>query len=452
MVNAMIDSRFRNLQRLDVNLSESTGATQPANFLLIGSDTRAFVETDLQREQFTDGEDDIGQRSDTMMIIHVDPKAKKTTVMSIPRDTKVDIPGIGVQKINASYNTELGGGPDKVVETIEKNFRIPIHHYIEIDFESFKQVVDALGTVNVYFPAPARDNNNGRNESGLDTQMQSGCLPLNGDQALSYVRSRYYEQYIDGRWQKDPTSNFGRIARQQEFMRRVASHAVQRSLDDPLKGRDVVDSVVGKLVVDRNLSKTDIFKLMNTFKGVDPSDPEHVRFEVLPVKSERQNGIWFDIIQTQEAEPLYEIFRQTRSSSDKPSSTTLPRPSAVKVSVLNGSSVTGLAANTIEDLMEIGFMPGPTGNASSLVETEIHYTKANEEKAILVSQYITGRLIEVSAIADADVVIKLGKNFSEISMPAKNNEGNQSPASTTTTRPEREVDISGVDSGVECPI
>ena len=106
-VTRMIDSRFDNLKRTEVNVAQDTGAGEPANFLLIGSDTRSFVSNDKDKQSFTDSDGETGQRSDTMMIIRVDPKAKRTLVMAIPRDLRVDIPGIGIQKINASFNQDL---------------------------------------------------------------------------------------------------------------------------------------------------------------------------------------------------------------------------------------------------------------------------------------------------------------------------------------------------------
>lgn len=441
MVNKMIDSRFNNLQRMQVNVANDTASSEPANFLLIGSDTREFVDNAQDADKFTDADGETGQRSDTMMIIHVDPKIKKTIVMAIPRDTRVDIPGIGKQRINASFNKDLGGGPDKVIETIQTNFNVPIHHYVEMDFDSFQQIVNALGAVNVYFPAPARDK-----QSGLDTQGKAGCLGLDGELALSYVRSRHYEQYIDGKWQTDPTSNFGRIARQQEFMRRVASKAVAESLTDPLTGREVVDAVIKKLVVDQNLKKDDIFKLMNAFKGVDPNDPNHVQFEVLPVKSEKINGVWYDIVQTEQAEPILEQLRRFEASSKAPE-TTLPRPSTVKVSVLNASGEKGLAATTITKLQEIGFVPGPTGNASSLSTTEIHYTSAHRSKAQLLATYIPAKLIEVSAIADADVVVKLGRDFTDVNTSGSAAPTNTQVTSTTTASTAK----NGVVETTDCP-
>ena len=104
-VNAVINARFDNIKQVTANVAPDTGMTKPANFLLIGSDTRAFVKTDEDKKKFVDAQGEEGQRSDTMMIIHVDPKAHKAFIMAIPRDTVVNIPGIGKTKINAAYNT-----------------------------------------------------------------------------------------------------------------------------------------------------------------------------------------------------------------------------------------------------------------------------------------------------------------------------------------------------------
>lgn len=453
-VNNVIDSRFNNLKRKQVDLDADTAAGEPVNFLLIGSDTRAFVDTEEDEQRYVGkgAEATAGQRSDTMMILHVDPKMKKTTVVAIPRDTLVNIPGIGRKKINASFNTDLGGGPSKLIETIKTNFDVPIHHYVEVDFESFKEIVNTLGGVNVYFPAPARDRNtaNGNNESGLDTLGKSGCIKLNGDVALSYVRSRHYQQLIDGKWQSDPTSNFGRIARQQEFMKRVASLAVQKSLTDPLKGRDVADALIKKLIVDEELKKDDIFKLMNAFNGVDPNDPEKVLFQTLPVKSELQNGAWNDIIQEDEAEAMLTPLRDFSSSDDKKSTSTLPRPSTVKVRVLNASSAKGLAADTMAKLQEIGFATAGTGNASPRRATEIHYTAKSKAKAELVAQYVDGKLIQDSSIADADIVIMLGSDFksvSETTAKKSTSESESTKATTATTKPSK----NGVVQTDSCP-
>src|SRR5262249_38296008 len=153
--------------------------------------------------------------SDTIMIAHVDPRVKVATLVSIPRDTFVTIPGCdAVVKINATFNSDYScggkrGGPQMLVDTIDANFGVPINHYIEVNFVAFRQIVDVIGHVSLYFPTPARDR-----KSGLFID-RSGCRPLNGIMALNYARSRYYEykDYATGNWKSDPRSDFGRIAR-----------------------------------------------------------------------------------------------------------------------------------------------------------------------------------------------------------------------------------------------
>src|SRR5207247_8677250 len=115
------------------------------------------------------------------------------------------IPGIGHAKINAAFNA----GPQRVIETIENDFDIPISHYLEVDFAGFRKMVNAIGTIPIYFSAPARDT-----KSGLAVN-QAGCQHLTGDQALAYVRSRYYESLVNGKGTPDPSSDLGRIRRQQ---------------------------------------------------------------------------------------------------------------------------------------------------------------------------------------------------------------------------------------------
>src|SRR5262249_7115898 len=141
---------------------------------------------------------------DTIMLLHVSPRKKQAVMVSIPRDLKVRING-HYDKINAAYAI---GGPSLLVNTIRENFGVTINHYAEIDFGGFLNVVDALGGVTLC-------NNTSRtlrdHYSGLN--MTPGCHLMNGQQSLSFVRARYID------------SDFGRIHRQQEFMRAVMSKA-----------------------------------------------------------------------------------------------------------------------------------------------------------------------------------------------------------------------------------
>ena len=214
------------------------------NLLVVGSDTRQG----LRDGGFGQA---AGQRSDVLIVVHLVPSARHATVLSIPRDLYVPVAGTGGSaKINSAFNR----GPGQLVQTIQQSLDIPIHHYLLVNFDGFREVVDALGGVSMYFPRPVRDSNNGRNESGLDVR-RAGCRRLDGDQALALARSRYF-QYQDkaGRWHGDPGTDLGRIRRQQTMLRALAAKAVGRNLANPIRANALVGSVVRSLTKDDRLS------------------------------------------------------------------------------------------------------------------------------------------------------------------------------------------------------
>src|SRR5436190_15866007 len=207
--------------------------TKGGNYLIIGSDTRAFVDSQKDAEHFGSKASQSGQRSDTIMVAHIDPGKHTGILVSFPRDLWVDIPGHGTAKINAAF---AFGGPQLTIATIKQDFDIPISHYLEVDFAGFRDIVNAIGSVPIFFPTPARDKNTGL------IVATAGCQHLSGEQALAYVRSRYYQyQTADGQWHYDPTSDIGRIHRQQYFMRSLARAAIKTVFPDPLKFNEVLD-------------------------------------------------------------------------------------------------------------------------------------------------------------------------------------------------------------------
>ena len=178
-VNYVIDEKLDAVDRVDVTVAEAP--PEGANYLLIGSDTREFVRNEAEEEAFGTTSDAGGQRSDTMMVLHVEPDAQRTLAVSFPRDLWVEVPGVGGSRINAAFNE---GGPDAIIRTLTENFGIEINHYLEVDFKTFKGVVNAIGNVPVYFPYAAKDE-----KTGLYVTLP-GCPRLDGAAALSYVRSR----------------------------------------------------------------------------------------------------------------------------------------------------------------------------------------------------------------------------------------------------------------------
>jgi LCP family protein required for cell wall assembly len=216
------------------------------------------------------------------MVVHVDPQTKTGFLVSFPRDLEVGVPGLGQQKINAAFNNDLGGGPQLMIDTLKQDFQVPIQHYLQVDFDSFKGIVDSIGGVPIYIDAPSRDA-----ISGFDFvpfNLDPGCYTLNGDQALAYVRSRDMEQYIDGRWQMPDAAapDLGRIKRQQTFLRRLGSGAFRQAVKSPLTANDIADKTIPKLKADDSLSRGDINKLITSFRKVDPNDPNSLQTVTLP--------------------------------------------------------------------------------------------------------------------------------------------------------------------------
>ncbi|MFZ4515778.1 MAG: LCP family protein [Acidimicrobiia bacterium] len=418
--NFRVNADVASIPRVEVNVDKALGPGKPANYLIIGSDTRSFVAGSDEESAFGDPKNQSGQRSDTMMIVHVEPQAKRTLVVSIPRDTWVTIPGIGQAKINAAFNKDIGGGPDKVVETIKTNFDIPINHYVEVDFSSFKGVVDALGSIPVFFPYPTQDT-----VTGLNIKTP-GCQKLDGDMALAYVRSRHFEEKVNGRWRSDPTADLGRIKRQQDFMRRVGGEAIKSGITNPLTARKLADSTLKKLQVDSAFESSDIYRLINSFRDVDPNDTERVRMETLPGTGAMRNGQSVLLVKQPEAGALLAELR-TFNSSPVPTLS----PEDIPVRVVNASGQSGLAATIMTELQRQGFLSGGTGNSSSRVATtEVVAGPGDEAKAKFVAAYFgPGAVTRTDAAVPAgQVVVYVGQNHKAVIAPSTSS---SAPGATT---------------------
>lgn len=272
------------LGRIDLGGVLDGSGGKAMTVLLVGSDTRSDLEGG-QTRQFGSGKAVAGQRSDTIMLLRVDPATNRAAILSLPRDLYVTIAGTG-QK--ARINSAFEDGPETLIKTIQQSFNIPIDHYAEVNFDTFRGVVNTIGGVKVPFDTPVRDYDpgTGRNYSGLNIR-EAGCITLDGDQALSYVRSRHYQIYKNGRWQSDPKSDLGRIERQQDFMRRVAGDAVSEAKTNPLKFNALVDSAVKNVTVDEGLGIRDMVKLANRFKSLDPGS---IQMMTMPNRPENVGG------------------------------------------------------------------------------------------------------------------------------------------------------------------
>jgi LCP family protein required for cell wall assembly len=172
-----LDSRLHRVDALQ-DYSGRPDDTPGTNWLIVGSDSRSGLSS-KQRSEFSTGKA-LGKRTDTMMLLHIGDNGP--TLVSLPRDSYLPIPGHGSNKLNASFAI---GGPKLLVRTVEQATRIHIDHYAEIGFGGFVGMVDAVGGVNMCIDEPMRDHKAGLN-------LKPGCQTLKGGQALGYVRSRAF--------------------------------------------------------------------------------------------------------------------------------------------------------------------------------------------------------------------------------------------------------------------
>jgi len=204
------------------------------NYLIVGSDSRADLPDQEQEAP--------GSRSDSIMILRRDPDGG-AALLSIPRDLWVPIAETGDSfKINAAFN----GGADRLIKTIQDALGIPIHHYIEVDFDGFSRLVDTFGGVEICVPNAAQDEG-----SGLS--ITAGCQTLEGPQALAFVRSRHYEEFVDGDWVEDGKNDFGRIERQQMFLRVAATAVLDELKSNPFMLGNLLEAAGGLVSFDPGL-------------------------------------------------------------------------------------------------------------------------------------------------------------------------------------------------------
>ncbi len=181
------------------------------NILLLGTDNRAELGNEASR-------------SDTLIILSLDPKAKTAGILSIPRDLWVPVPGHGMQKINAAYfygeyEKLPGGGITLALPTVRNFFKVPIDYYAAINFDGFEKVIDEIGGIDVYLPEPLDDDQYpGPYNSTIKIHFNAGCQHLNGTQALEYARTRHAD------------SDFGRARRQQQVIRAVREKALKLNM------------------------------------------------------------------------------------------------------------------------------------------------------------------------------------------------------------------------------
>ncbi|RNG27454.1 LytR family transcriptional regulator [Streptomyces botrytidirepellens] len=257
------------------------------NYLIVGSDSRAGLSAEAKQSLKTGSAE--GGRTDSMMVLHTG--ANGTTMMSLPRDSWVRVPsyvrpetgrryGEEQNKLNAAYSR---GGPDLLVQTIERNTGIHINHYAEIGFGGFVDIVNAVGGVRMCVDRDIKDE-----KSGLD--LKKGCQTLDGGKALSFVRQR----------KQEANGDLGRTANQQKFLAALAKKAATPGvLANPFAAFPTVSAGLDTLIVDKKMNLQNLMSLFQAMKGVTQGTGKQLNVPVsnTNLKTSKGSAVQWDTAQ-----------------------------------------------------------------------------------------------------------------------------------------------------------
>ena len=380
-----------------------------------------------------------GVNSDVVMILHLDPARKTAAILSIPRDLFVpNARSTGANKIDAA----LVQGPQQLVKAIQNDFGIPIHHYVELNFDSFQGVVNALGGINMYFPEPVYDAYSQLNVPTV------GCRHLNGFQALAVVRARHLQYKGPGvkssnprTWPQDPESDLSRIRRDHEFLRVLGAAVSKRGLGNPITDNSLLGAVAPQLQVDTSFSLPSMFGLVLAFHAVNPATAPQRTLPVIVSSSLHYYYEGYDygnVEMTSQPDDTQAIdaFLGLSASKDTMTGKPLPAPGSFTVSVLNGTGRSGQAGQTASALQALGFSVIGAGDAptsSSVSETIVFYSSPSHLAAaerVLHSLSGAATLGQGPTANGADVTVVTGSDFS-VNAPTSPSVGGTSGTSSS---------------------
>ncbi len=256
------------------------------NYLLVGNDSRQGADpNDADYGGIGSEAKTAGLNSDTIMVLRFDPNTGRSALLSIPRDTWVEVQA--AKPFHDRINGAFGEGRDVLVRTIQTDLGIPVNHYVEVDFAGFKTMVDAIGGVSLYLPYPVRDSHTGL---GIDNP---GCVTLDGVQARQWVRSRYLQYQKNGKWVSDESSDYGRMSRQQDFLKRAFAKVIEKA-SNPIVASQVLKAATDALTVEQGYDMAGLARLGKRLAGATldtytlPTNPATIKGKsVLQIDAER---------------------------------------------------------------------------------------------------------------------------------------------------------------------
>jgi LCP family protein required for cell wall assembly len=398
-----------------------------------------------------------GVNSDVILIAHLDSSTGKLSLLSIPRDDFVPgarsgsalcgttsplTPGTCANKIDSA----LVEGPDQLIAVVERDFGIPINHFIDLNFASFTDVIDALGGMKMDFPNQLFDAS-----SGLEI-TQVGCQTLNGTQALALVRSRHVYYFTTGQTPNygaikeanhigvyytpdsggtyDGSGDLGRIVRVHLFLKALAEQVSSRGLGDPITDNDLIGAVAPNLTVDQNLSSIDMLHLALDFRNANFGAAPELTLPTVTYGDTYyyEGGNYGDVI-FPDAPGDQEVIDEFLGINPPGENIA---PSSVSVSVVDGTGSIAMTAAVASSLSMLGYHIVPTtvtDEVGSVAETIVLYKPGH----LVEAQRVLGSLAGMAAVGEgvppggADVAVIAGTDLS-VQAPSTSS----APSSTNT--------------------
>ncbi|WP_346619664.1 LCP family protein [Blastococcus montanus] len=406
------DATVNRTDAIPADGNEDSGDVGEAmNLLLVGNDSRSAL-TDEQLAELNAGTDS-GTNTDTMILVHVPADGSRASFVSFPRDSWVEIPGHGEDKLNAAYAygyaaaddaadeaARQAAGAQLLVRTISRLTGLQIDHYAEVDLLGFFELSSVVGGVEVNLCEAVDD----REWSGA--VFPAGPQTISGADALRFVRQRHGL----------PGGDFDRIVRQQVFIAGVLRKMLSEDvLLDLSKQRELVQAAAESLTVDEDLN---LLQLAEQMQSVTTGS---IEFQTVPNLGIDREGS-ASIVRLEDEATLRQFFAQLSAEpEDAAPEDAAPAdpvdPSEVAVAVFNGSGTSGLAAEAQADLEAAGFTVASTGNADSAdyEQTEIRHAAGDEALAATVAAAVPGAVTRlVDDATPGTVQLVLGADFNGI--------------------------------------
>ena len=360
--------------------------TEPFNLVIFGSDARNPSDNDL---------------TDTIIVAHVDPSAQRVWMVSIPRDTRVELPGYGASKINAAY---VHGGPEMAIQAVEDVSGQDLDYFITINFWGFESIIDSMGGIEIDVPIAINDPRADFTPDGRASRIAPGLQTLDGAHALTFVRHR--DGYQDG--------DIGRTRAQQLFFRAM----IAQMTDVPVTQMPgIANSLADN--VKTNLTPLQMLQLGRSMRGTSPDN-----FYATTLPGEwRSPFIWIDEVEAAEVWRNFGVAPFESDEDEEGVQGFTISPSEVTLTVRNGTTRVGIAAEASSVLRARGFVVEDIGNAGnqSVYDENMVVFNENRQAAELVAQFMPEgtRVVQARGMFhfDTEVLVILGNEWDINAVP-----------------------------------